>query len=114
MRHTDDSIELELFAAGKVIQRIQINHLICVDGACMQKSSFNEEYLSSSYPNKLFQNLLLGHKIYNAENLVYINGGFEQYIDSSDVDIKYRVDTKGIYFKDRKNNILLKIKDINQ
>lgn len=113
IKNSANSIELELFVAGRVVKRIDINNLICVDEGCMRKSSFNKEYLSSSYPDMLFQNIVLGKKIYNGKNLLYINGGFEQHIESEDVDIKYIVNSKEIYFKDKKNSILFKIKDID-
>lgn len=112
LRNTKNDIELELFIAGKVIKRIDINNFICVDNGCMKKSRFNREYLSEYYPDNLFQNIILGKKIYNSKNLVYINGGFQQNIESKNVDIKYVVNLKGVYFKDRKNKILFKIKDV--
>ena len=114
LRHSDDAIELELFVAGRVVKRITINHLVCIDEGCMRKSSFNSEYFCAAYPETLFQNILLGKKIYGGENLLYLNGGFEQLIEKDGVDIEYRVDAKGIYFRDRKNAILFKIKDTHQ
>ena len=112
IRHTKDAIELELFVAGHVYQRIHINHLICVDEGCMSKSSFNAEYLSAFYPSSLLQNIILGKEIYNGKNSLKKDDGFIQSIKNSDVDIKYSVNSHQIYFKDRKNHILIKIKDI--
>ncbi len=114
LRHTEDAIELELFVAGHVYQRIHINHLICVDEGCMSKSSFNAEYLSSVYPSSLLQNILLGRAIYNGKNSLKTDNGFIQRIKTSDVDIKYRVNSQEIYFKDKKNHILIKIKELNR
>jgi len=114
LRHSGDTIELELFVAGKAMKRIYINNLLCIDEGCMRKSSFNKEYLYKEYPVELFEHVILGKKIYKGINLVYLNGGFEQKIESKDVAIMYRVDTKGVYFRDRKNNILIKLKDVKQ
>ena len=78
----------------------------------MSKSGFNTEYLHHSYPSDLLQNVLLGRAIYEGKNLVRTAEGFEQMIESSDVDIVYKKTAQQISFKDRKNKILLKIKDL--
>ena len=103
IRNSDDAIELELFVAGKAVQQFHINHLVCVDDSgCMQKSTFNREYLNQSYPDDLLQNILLGKKIYNGKNLQKNANDFVQ-----------QINTQSIYFKDRKNHILIKIKELN-
>ncbi len=112
IRNSDKALELELFLAGKAIKKIQINHLVCVDEGCMSKSSFNDEYLSASYPDELLQNILLGLEIYNGKNRVKTLNGFEQYIKSENVDIRYSVTPSVTMFKDRKNRIIFKIKEI--
>ena len=113
IRHTDDKVELELFVAGKAIEKITINYLICVNKGCMSRSGFNEDYLSEYYDDNLLQDVLLGHTIFDAKNRVQTQSGFEQKIVDNHMDITYRVDAKGIYFKDRTNKILIKIKDTN-
>jgi len=57
LRNSDDAIELELFIAGQVFQKIHINHLICVKEGCMSKRSFNEKYLNATYPENILQNI---------------------------------------------------------
>jgi hypothetical protein len=112
IRSTDKSIALEMFVAGQRVETIEINHLICVKSGCMSKSGFNAEYLHPSYPSDLLQNVLLGRAIYEGKNLLRTAEGFEQMIESSDVDIVYKKTVQQISFKDRKNKILLKIKDL--
>ncbi len=111
IRNSENSIELELFMAGKSIKKITINHLVCVDEGCMSKSGFNKDYLNSSYPNDTMQNLLLAKPIYGGKNLVKTDDGFEQMIKDENVDIKYKVDSKSTFFKDIKNKIIFKTKD---
>ena len=111
VRNSDKAIELELFIAGKAIKKIAINHLVCVDEGCMSKSVFNEEYLNVAYPSDLLQNIILGRKIYAGQNSIKTADGFEQKIQTQDVDIEYRVTSNIISFKDRKNQIIFKIKD---
>lgn len=112
IRHTQDAIELDLFMAGHIYKRIHINHMICVDEGCMNKKEFNKEYLSKAYPPSLLQNIILGKEIYKGKNRFKTDIGFIQQIKTSDVDIKYIVNFHDVYFKDRINHILVKIKDI--
>ncbi len=112
VRHTDDAIELELFIAGHVFQKIHINKMICVKEGCMSKRSFNSQYLNAAYPDDILQNIILGDAIYGGEKKVKLDNGFIQLIHNKDVDIKYRVNSKESFFKDRKNHIIIKIKDI--
>ncbi len=112
IRNTDKILELELFMAGTAVEKITINHLICTSEGCMSKSGFNYDYLNSSYPDDLLQNILLGNEIYEGKNRVKTTDGFEQNINSVDVNIKYRVDSKVIFFKDKKNRIIFKIKEM--
>jgi len=113
LRHSDDALQLELFMAGQVVKRIEINHLVCVsDEGCIDKKTFNTEYLSSNYPEAILQNILLGKEIFGGKNLKKTSFGFIQNILTQDVDIHYSVSQKEIYFKDRKNHILFKIKDV--
>jgi len=111
LRNSDDSIELELFMAGKAIQKITINHFICTLEGCMSKSGFNSDYLNSNYPDDILQNILLGKEIYSGKNKVKTNDGFEQKIQSRHVEIIYKVKPHAILFKDKKNKIIFKLKD---
>lgn len=113
IRHSGDDVEAELFIAGRSIKKIDINYLVCVDEGCMSRSKFNTKFLNKAYPDNLLQNVLLGLPIYHGEHKVKIVDGYEQNIETKDVHIIYRVNAKIIYFKDRKNRILIKIKDIH-
>jgi hypothetical protein len=112
LRNTENAIELELFVAGKSIEKFTINHLVCVNMGCMSKSGFNEEYLNAAYPDDLLQNILLGREIYAGESSLKTEDGFMQQIKTKSVDIKYVVKSKIIFFKDSKNRIIFKIKDV--
>ena len=114
IRNTQSDIELELFMAGTAIEKITINHLICTSEGCMSKSGFNEDYLHSSYPDDILQNILLGKEIYNGKNKTKTADGFTQKISNLHVDISYSVNPQVVFFKDRKNKIIFKIKDTKQ
>ncbi len=114
LRNSDKTIELELFMAGRSIEKISVNHMICTSEGCMSKSGFNKDYLHSSYPDDTMQNMLLSHAIYDGKNVTKTADGFEQKIKSSQVDIIYRVDSHGVFFKDRANGIIFSIKGIDE
>jgi hypothetical protein len=115
LRYSGNALELELFMAGHVFKKITINHLICVsDAGCITKANFNQNYLSEAYPSNILQNILLGHKIFQGKNYKQNAFGFTQNIANERVNIRYIVKPKVIYFKDRKNHILFRIKDIGE
>ncbi len=111
IRNSEKSIEMELFAAGKAIEKITINHLICTSEGCMTRSGFNSDYLNEAYPSEILQNILLAKDIYGGENKTITSDGFRQEIQDEKVDIIYKVTPYMTYFKDRKNSIIFKIKD---
>jgi len=114
LRNTEKNIELELFVAGKAIEKITVNHLICVSEGCLSKSGFNEDYLNKAYPDDILQNILLAQPIYQSINKVLTAGGFEQCIKNENVDIRYVIKKNSTFFKDSKNKIIFKIKDTNE
>jgi hypothetical protein len=112
VKNTGDSLSIELFTAGHMVQNIKINYLICVDEGCLSKTTFNEQYLNASYPKDILKDIVLGKYIYDRKNVVRTKDGFSQSIKNNDVDIKYRVTASEIYFKDKRNSILFKIRDV--
>ena len=111
IRSNEDLVALELFSAGQAVGKFEIENLVCVDGeGCMQKSSFNAEYLNVNYPDTLLENILRSKPIYDGQNLVQNAHGFEQNIIDEYVEIIYKITDRQIYFKDRENSVLIKIK----
>lgn len=110
VRTTNEMIEIELFEAGNAVMSMSINHLICINNeGCMSKSTFNEKYLNSFYPEDLLQNIFLAKPIFEAIDITDCRGGFEQHIKTENFDIVYKTCDNQIYFKDRYNNILIKV-----
>ena len=114
IRTEGDAVQAELFSAGQAVERFEINHLVCVSKGCMRKSAFNAEYLDESYPDTLLQNVLLGRPIFNGRGRVKNVEGFEQHLESGEYLIDYRVGPDETYFKDRRNRILIKIRQLPQ
>jgi len=111
IENSSDAVLLELFIAGKPVKKIEINHLICIDKWCNTKSAFNSSYLNAAYPDDILQHIILGKAIFNSLNKSTNSSGFIQKIKNKDMDITYIVTNKEIYFKDRQNHIIFKIKD---
>jgi len=114
IRNSGKSVELELFVAGKAVEKNTLNHRVCTSEGCMDKRSFNKEYLSAAYPDDMLQNILLGRPIYAGLKRVQTADGFEQRVETQHVEITYSVNPHAIYFKDTKNKILINIKDMEQ
>jgi hypothetical protein len=112
IRRTGNAVQVELFSAGQAVERFEIDYNVCVIKGCLSKSAFNAEYLVESYPDNLMRNVLLGRPIFDGRGRVATPGGFEQYLEGTAYDIAYRVEPKQIYFKDRANRILIKIRDL--
>ncbi|MBN2817025.1 MAG: hypothetical protein JXQ67_10100 [Campylobacterales bacterium] len=111
IRSSANDVELELFSAGKSLFKVEIGNFICTSQGCVRKKIFNEKYFTSHYPDDLLQNVILGKPILNAKNIKYLNDGFSQKIETENVNIDYIVGNRGIFFKDKKNAILIKIRD---
>jgi len=112
IRSSGDAVQLELFAVGNAIEQIDIDTLICTSKGCMRKSSFNTDYLNAFYPDTLMQNVLLSRTIFKGEGMRDVCSGFVQKIKSEHYNITYRVSKNETYFKDRKNGILIRIKNV--
>ena len=105
--------ELEVFEAGQRILRLQFGKMVCFESrGCIDKREFNARYLSADYPEDLFANVLNGRPIYAKLNLKEMPEGFEQAISLPKAEIIYRVSRGSVYFKDRINRILIKLKPI--
>ena len=114
VREDDDTAGLEVFVASKRVLELQISKMVCVeDEGCMSKSAFNAKYLSASYGDNLLYNLLKSRPLMGGRDLVVSDDGFEQRIFESEYDIVYIVDSHGLYFRDRENEILIKLRKIN-
>ncbi|MDX1296301.1 MAG: hypothetical protein R3302_08535, partial [Sulfurimonadaceae bacterium] len=112
IRKEGKSVQAELFSAGQAVERFEINRLVCVTKGCLTKSAFNADYLSAEYPDDLLQNVLLGRPIFGGAGLHKSDAGFEQHLKGSGFDIYYSVAPDSVYFKDRANGILIKIRDL--
>ena len=109
IRKNVDEVRADLFIAGNLVQSIEIKTLVCVNEGCITKASFNEDYLNASYPDDLMLNVLLAKPIFEKASMKKTEGGFTQELTSPEYNIVYKIENGTIYFKDKQNNILIKI-----
>lgn len=114
IRQNGDALQVELFSAGQAVERFEVNHLVCLSDGCMSKSGFNSDYLNAEYPDDTLQNILLGRNIFDGKAMSETDSGFEQYLESESYEITYRVTAEEIYFKDKPNKILIRIKAVKK
>jgi hypothetical protein len=86
---------------------------VCVGSLCNTKHGFNQSFLDGRYPDEFIENILLKKPIFNGKHLTKTKTGFIQKIVCERFGIKYQVTNKGTYFKDKKNNILIKLREIH-
>ncbi len=109
IRKNRDEVRADLFVAGQLVETLEIDNLVCVNEGCLTKSAFNADYLHSSYPDDLILNVLLGRPIFNRASMQKTEGGFMQKLESTEYNIIYKIHDGNIYFKDKKNRLLIKI-----
>jgi len=114
IRSSDDEVQVELFSAGQAVGRFEIGVLVCLAKGCMSKSAFNKDYLCADYPDDTMANILLGRKIFGGRNFIENETGFGQYIRNEKYDITYRVTAEEIYFKDKINAVLIRIRSVKK
>ncbi len=110
MREENGVIDLQILSAGKPLVTLKISSDVCVDHNCISKEEFNHDYLSSSYPPDLINNVLTQRPIFEGKNLKRTTNGFMQKIYSPRHEIRYKTTPGSIYFKDLKNNIVIKLR----
>jgi len=114
-RYSNNSIHLKIYNAGNLIEEIKIDSKICTKKGCVNKKEFNKKYFVSYYPDDLLKNVILKKPIFNSKNLIKKDKGFIQKVYKKNCyDIIYIVNNSEVFFKDKINKILIKIKEINE
>ena len=105
--------KVEIYASGQALLSLTIHpNSICMDTLkCLSPQSFNAKFLSAHYPKEFLANVFAFKAIFAGENMIKKPQGFEQRIKNNNVDIEYRVVGKKLFFKDHRNNVLIKIKE---
>ena len=101
VRFTKDSVILELYVASKPIVTLEISPSSVCQGTlkCLDAKEFNDKYLHPSYPSDSLYKIVTGSTLPK---------------ELQRTDISYNLDNQTIRFHDRKNNILIKIRKLQE
>ncbi len=107
-------LRLNVLAMGKPVLDLKVKNSddICVGSLCNTKHGFNQSFLVSEYPDELIGNVLQGEPIFEGKNLKETTNGFIQRIKTDKYNIKYQTSKGSIYFKDKQNKIIMKLKEL--
>lgn len=109
-RKGEEYINLQLYAAGKLIINYESNTLTCINEKCMTKSTFNKNVFVEPHYANIMNDILESQPIYNSQNLNKNEFGYVQEIfKKNKYDIKYEVKEDTTTFTDKINNIFIKI-----
>lgn len=98
IRFSHSSVTLELYEASQATATLTVTPVsVCQNRLCMSAREFNQKYLHTSYPDNTLFNVLNGFNISK---------------ELQKEDVSYSVDTKSVRFSDRKNGILIKIRNL--
>lgn len=103
---------LQILSAGTALFNLEVSQSVCLDGKCTDHLSFNKLFFNQEHYEGMIGELLMMKPIYDGQNCVITNDGFEQKIDLPNSHIIYTVHQKNLYFKDSKNGILMKLKEL--
>jgi hypothetical protein len=121
LRHSDmgfiyrdkSYVKAQIYKFGAPVFTLRMHGNICIENACYTYERFNETFLHPSYPKGLIRNVFSAKAIFNGKNLVTTKEGFEQKLQSSTYEIFYEVSKDLIRLHDKKNSIIIQIKNIS-
>lgn len=109
----EEEIKVEIYGSGQALMTLTISEkTVCMSLLeCMSKRSFNEEVLSSLYPENTLENIFRGKPIFAGVSVEKNRNGFTQkIIKNNKYNIQYSVLNKQILFHDTINDIVIKVK----
>jgi len=113
MYENTEEMKVEIYSNGQAVMALKIGkENICMSLLeCMNKKSFNKEVLSAYYPVDILSHIFRGQEIFSGQNLIKTRNGFTQTLTKTgEYNINYSVLNKQIIFRDKMNNIFIKVK----
>ena len=112
IKKDNERLNLQLFSASAPIFDLHVKEDVCIDYMCLARESFNNEFFGFSHYKTFVDELFNMQPIYKQKNIEKTKDGFKQQIKTENYDITYRVQNNNLYFKDRKNRVLIKLKEL--
>lgn len=114
MKSSKSSILIDGFLAGTKIFNLSISKNICMNGICLTPELFNTKFLSTKYENDILKNIFTKLPLFAGENMIKHENGFTQTLHTKHYNISYTVTNNNVYFEDKVNRILIKLKEIGE
>ncbi len=103
---------VQIFSAGAVLFNLEVQDDVCLEGRCTSRIEFNKLFFEYPHYEAMINDVLEMKPLYAGKNKVAIEGGFEQELDLIGSYISYKVQGKSLIFRDSKNGILIKLKEL--
>lgn len=108
-----DYTNVQIFSAGSVLFNLEMmGNNICLDGRCMDKLSFNQQFFQEEHYAGLMQEIITKQPIFEGKNLHQTNHGFEQELDFTHSHIIYKIEDSNLSFRDTKQGVLIRLKPL--
>lgn len=108
-----DYTNVQIFSAGSVLFNLEMmGNNICLDGRCMDKLAFNQQFFQEEHYAKLMQEIIAKQPIYEGKNLHQTSNGFDQELELPNSHLIYKVEGSNLTFRDMKNGILMRLKQL--
>jgi hypothetical protein len=109
----NDYTNVQIFTAGSVLFNLEImGNTICLEGRCLDKLSFNQQFFQDEHYAELMQEIIAKKPIYEGQNLRQTSSGFEQDIERPNSHLIYKIEGSNLTFRDTKNGILIRLKPL--
>lgn len=95
------AILLQIYSAGVSVLELKIADKICLNGACSQKSDFNQRFFGKVYYDKILEDIILSKPLAFGSKLDNECGGFSQ----KGADFDYEVCENYTIFKNARTKI---------
>jgi len=105
-------VKAEIYGNGQALMTLKISGgSVCMSRLqCMSQNAFNRAVLSRYYPDDTLEKIFRGEPILDAKNKRTKSNGFTQHIvNQGKYDIEYSVLNNHIQFRDKINQILIKV-----
>jgi hypothetical protein len=106
-------VKAEIYGSGQALMSLRVSgDSVCMSlFACMSRKKFNQQVLSSAYPDTVLENIFRGKPVFSGQNMKKTRNGFTQNIvKQNKYNIHYSVLNNEIIFRDTINKILVKVK----
>lgn len=105
-------VGIEVYTAGKLVLEIHAGSMVCINGGCISDDEFIAEYLSPYYPARILGTLARKEPLDMEGEMTPRADGFIQRVSKARYDITYIVRKNEVFFRDRKNNIIIAIRTL--